>query len=1075
MRVICPACNSENPDAARFCNRCGTRLDTADGSQRTGTVQLRQVTVLVCDLVQSTELSNVLDYEDLLNVFHEFRNIVRSIAHEHSGYRLRFVGDGARVIFGHPDTREDATESAVRCGLALVDAIRALRCVHKPLELRVGIAFGTAVLGNEIEETALTDEAVVGTVAHLAARLMAVAPPSGVVIDHSTRKLIGGFFDCRDLGTLSLKGFEQGVRSWSALGETGVVSRHMARRTGVADDRLIGRDAEVACLHELWRQTASGRGCSVILVGDPGLGKSRLAHALDDVAQGDGATCLEIDCTPRTQNTPLFPVSILAHHMAGIEPSDSDQVALERGRTLLGQMIGIEADAAMPYLGPLFTSSEMAAGVSGESAELIRERTSGFILDVVNALAKSVPVLIRFEDLQWSDPTTATLLKRLVADSHDCSILTIITARSESDIAPLEFPHVTVMRLPPLNGTDSHALIRQVADGEHLSQRTVESIIARGEGVPLYLEELTRSVLDARRRDSSNETDAPPLPEIPATLQNVIQGRLDRRPALLGTTKAAAVMGREFSLQLLGEVLGAPLSELHNAVARLVDDGILILPDPKRPDSVRFKHSLIQEAVYQTLLRSERQQLHSRASDILMGPLAGTPHSSPDVLAYHLRSARRFEDAVRCLVAASADNIAKAAYMESVGHCRAGLALVDSLDEATTRTPLRRQLLIQLALALSAASGYAAPEVEEAYREARASCDDQSEPQTLYPTLRGIATFHLVRGDLALTHELSLQCLALAERAGRPEFAIDASMLHGYATYYFGRLADSRGALERCLAMYRAERGERFTYPAPQDAGTGAWGLLPTVAWLMGDAAAAEAAVAGGLEHVERLARPFDTAVVHAWIAGTRYTQRRFAEAADHARISAEVSERFGIRLWLATSRLMACLAEAALRPAPEALAVARQLCAGFDAAGIGLNASYYLLGIARGLVKMSDVDGARAVIAEGFRRADQSGESRMNAELMILQAELEPDAAVAGQGLAAALALAEEQGAVTTALRAALAVLERSGGNIGSERPGELLTMFNGDAPLPENWIPDQLRKAKQALQGLSAPAPKQ
>ncbi|MBL8528217.1 MAG: adenylate/guanylate cyclase domain-containing protein, partial [Burkholderiales bacterium] len=263
-------------------------------------MELRQVTVLFCDIVQSTELANALDPEDLLQVFDAFRQVVRTVARAHSGYRLRFIGDGARVIFGHPDTREDATESAVRCGLALVDAMRSTRVVHNTLDLRVGIAFGTAVLGDEIEETALTSEAVVGTVAHLAARLMAVAPPGGVVIDHSTRKLIGGFFDCRDLGTLRLKGFEDGVRGWLVSGETSVASRHEARRTRVAADCLIGRDAEVARLESLWRRATSGRCCAAILVGDPGVGKSRLAHALDDATRAEGATRLEFDCTPRT-------------------------------------------------------------------------------------------------------------------------------------------------------------------------------------------------------------------------------------------------------------------------------------------------------------------------------------------------------------------------------------------------------------------------------------------------------------------------------------------------------------------------------------------------------------------------------------------------------------------------------------------------------------------------------------------------------------------------------------------------------------------------------------------------------
>lgn len=1070
MSVICSACGTGNCDDARYCNRCGARLHVADkqGTQPDRAVELRQVTVLFCDIVQSTELANTLDPEDLLQVFDAFRQVVRTVARAHSGYRLRFIGDGARVIFGHPDTREDATESAVRCGLALVDAIRSTRLAHNTLDLRVGIAFGTAVLGDEIEETALTSEAVVGTVAHLAARLMAVAPPGGVVIDHSTRKLIGGFFDCRDLGTLRLKGFEDGVRGWLVCGETSVASRHEARRTRVAADCLIGRDAEVARLESLWRRATSGRCCAAILVGDPGVGKSRLAHALDDATRVEGATRLEFDCTPRTRNTPFFPVSVLARNMAGIEPADGDDVALQRGRALLARSIGAQVNSAMPYLGPLFTSSETTPGAAGESAELIRERTIGFTLDVVRALAKRAPLLIQFEDLQWSDPTTALLLQRFLAAPADLAILTIVTARLESDIAALELPHVHVMRLQSLGEIDSRTLIGQVAAGEYLSPRTLEWIIERGEGVPLYLEELTRSALEAAGRQPGRGSDPSPIQEIPATLQNVIQARLDRRPALRGTTQAAAALGREFSLPLLCEVLGQPRTEVHHAVARLVDDGILSLPDPRKPDRARFKHVLIQDAVYHTLLRTERQLLHSRVSDILMGQLAGTPDSSPDVVAYHLRAALRHEDAVRCLAVAGADNLARAAYGESIGHSRAGLALLDSIDNEVVRAVLRRQLLIQLGVALSATSGYAAPEVEETYRQARTLCDDRSEPAALYPIVRGLATFHLVRGDLGLAHELSLQCMALAEQATQPDLAIDALCIHGYTTLYRGRLADCRAVLERCLALYRAERGERFTYPVPQDAASAAWALLPTVAWLMGDAEAAERAVVAGLAHVERLARPFDAALLHAWLAGARYTQRRYAQAAEHARTSAGLSQQFGFSIWLATSTIMECLAEAALQASPEAIAKARCLCAGFDAAGVGLNASYYLLGIARGLARMDDVAGAREALTGALQRAEQSGESRMNAELLTFQAELETSDALAARRLAAALALAEEQGDVATALRAALAMLMRTGGDTLPFDVRAALRRLDGEGgePLPSNWMRDGLYQAKQALQ---------
>lgn len=1073
MNTICPGCAAPNPGRARFCNQCGARLAQAIEGQPDLNAELRQVTVLFCDLVRSTELANLLDYEDLMQVFQAFRDVVRRSALAHSGHRIRFAGDGARVIFGHPETREDATESAVRCGLELAVAMRAADCPGKPLDLRVGIAFGTAVVNDAVEETSSSGEAIIGSVAHLAARLMSSAPPGDVVIDHATRRLIGGFFDCRDLGVRRMKGFEHGVHVWSVAGETQLASRHAARRDWRIDDRMIGRDAEVRLLHSLWRRASSGLGGCVTFVGEAGIGKSRLAHALDAVVEADEAICLGVDCTPRTTTAPFFPISVLARHLAGIQDADSSALALRRGRRLLTRLVGRTAKASMPYLGPLFSASEGAASGLGESAEMVRERTIGLILDLLRRLAEQTPLLIRFEDLQWSDATSATLLQRLIEASVDRRTLVIVTARPETDLSGLKADHTEVLHLDPFDEASSRALIRQIVAGEDLPPATLDAIIRRGEGVPFYIEELTRNALEAPDPDEPSGTDTADAGDIPATLRNIIQGRLDRSPAQLNATKAAAVMGRELSLRLLCEVLDRSLSEVQQAVARLVDDGILIPPHHERPDSIQFKHSLTQEAVYNYLLRTERHRLHSRAADILMRQPAGTPYASSSVLAYHLRSAERFEDAVRCLLAASADNIAKAAYLESAGNCRSGLEVIDLLQEAATRMALRRQLLIQLGVALSATSGYAAPEVEEAYREARTCCDDQSDPAALYSTIRGLATFHLVRGDLSVYYDLSLQCLKLADQAKLPALSIDALGVYGYATYYFGNLADSRDALERCLALYQAEHGEQLEYPTPQDAATVAWSLLPTVAWLMGDARATETAVGAGIEHVERLGRPFDAAVLHSWLAGTRYTQRRYVEAAVHARTAAETSEKYGYSTWAATSRIMLRLSDAMLEPKPETLGEVQQLCAGFEAAGVGLNASYYLLGLARGLVRLGDANGARGVIGEALRRAAQCGESRNNAELLILQAGIEPDPATAEHLLASALTLAEEQGAVTTALRAALAMLKRRGDCAGPVKPDEASSALDGADPLPEGWIADRLREAKACLGTPPAAAP--
>lgn len=1029
------------------------------------------MSVLFCDIVDSTVLANRLDPEDLLAVFTKFREIVRSVTRKHSGFRLRFIGDGARIVFGHPDTREDATESAVRCGLAVAEEMRAAKLLpDHVLELRVGIASGTAVLDEDLEETAVTNEAIVGTVVHLAARLAAAAAPGAVIIDHATRKLVGRFFECRDLGLMRLKGFDEEVRAWQAVGETGIASRHAAHSLPEGAEQMVGRETELALLSRAWEETRAGRGTAVILLGEPGVGKSRLAHALDGGVLADKGTRLEFDCTPRTCNTPLYPVSVLARRLAGIAASDDRETAQERGRALLTRLVaGAEVDSAMHYLGPLFTGGETLGGPPGESPELVRERTIGFILDLVHALGAEGPILIQFEDLHWSDPTTYLLLQRIVGMSSNLPILTIVTARPGSDIESLRLLHVTVLPLQSLDDEASRTLIAQISVGDPLPHDTREWIVKRAEGVPLFLEELTRTAVEALGRvGGARGMIAAQAEDIPATLQNVIQARLDRRPAQRAVVQAAAVLGREFSLPLLRELMGGKAAVVHNAIARLIDDSVLDPPDPEsaeRTERVRFKHALIQDAVYQTLLRSDRQTLHSKVSDILVNQMAGTPDASPDVLAYHLKSALRFEDAARCLVGACADNLAKAAYVEAIGHAQGGLALLENVPDDRTRNVLRRQLLIQLGVALSATNGYAAPQVEETYRQARELCDDRSEPAALYPIVRGLATYYLVRGELEAAHERAVQCMALAEQSGRADLRIDALCLYAYPALYFGRSAECRDTLERCLELYRTEHGERFTYPVPQDAATTAWALMPTAAWMLGDAEGAEGAIVSGLEHVERLGRPFDKAVLLAWIAGVRYTQRRYAECAEYARQCGEISQRYGYATWLATAAMMGLLAEAAQRPSPDALSRVQQLCAEFAQAGVGLNASYYLHAIARGLARMGAKAHAREAIAQAMHVAEASKETRMNAELMILGAELESDEHLALEQYRAALEVAQDQGAVPTALHAALAVVRLRGSTEDREAAQACLTVLEGQGaePMPKGWLPDRWAWARE------------
>jgi len=617
---------------------------------------------------------------------------------------------------------------------------------------------------------------------------------------------------------------------------------------------------------------------------------------------------------------------------------------------------------------------------------------------------------------------------------------------------------MTLERLDDSTATD---LVRAVAQGQ-VSDEHVRRIVARCEGVPLVLEEVTRSALETASRVEDMTARSTHMGEIPTPLELVVQSRLSRWPALTSAVQAASVLGREFSVRLLDDLLSPDRStDLIEAIKLLAREGLFEGPVSSVDERVRFKHVMIGEAVYNTLLGVDRQRLHSRAADALAERYKGTPDAAPDVLAEHLRKASRFVEAIRTRLAASADTAARGAYVETEGHCEAALKLVDRVADDAERRMLQFRLLVQLGVALTGEHGYSSAKVEYAYRRAQSVCGDSAEAEMLYPIMRGLTAFNIVRGNLAAGYELSLQSLDVAERSQRPEFLIDALSVHCYAVFYYRSLEECRSWIKRCLALYREHGGEHLTYPNPQDAATSALALLPSVEWLLGDPEAAEAAVREGLAHVEQLGKDFDRAMLHSWIAGARYTQRRYLAAAQHAAIAVEISQRNGYREWHGVGGLLALMSQAALQPAPEALQQAAQICTAFAQEGVGLNASYYLWGLARGHARMGDPATAGYLLSEAFKRAEASQETRMNSELLILQAEIEPDDAKAARLLRDALSLANAQGTVATALRAAAALNVRSGGSAPDvELARATLDVLEGRAECPAQagWMRERL-----------------
>jgi class 3 adenylate cyclase len=1046
--------------------------DGAGEASRGQDAESRFATLVKLDIVDSTLISHRLSRSDRLELRRGFTSVVETVA-KPFGIKIEWEGDGALLTFGYPDVRIDAAEAAVRAGLQLVEAIRTVKVVPTvQLELRVGIASGPVTID-------LLSTALEGLAINKAERLKTAAAPGQVLIADDTRHLVRNFFEYEDLGSLPLKGFDGLTRVWRVVRATSVVSRFAAQRSVETPIAIVGREAALTRLSAAWADARAGRGSAVCLVGDAGNGKSRLARVALESAKRDRAVVLEVDCSPSTGNTPLQPVGVLLQRMAGIVAGASEDEKTAAATQLLTRLLSEpEIREALLYLGPLFGLQSTPIPLN-RTREQVRAQTIATIVAMFRALAVQSPVAFLCEDLHWADDTTAQVVQDVGQMIEDLRAILVIT-RWPKAVTPVDLDSVTAtfttIAVEPLPADIAADLVRAVA-GDSLSSERVGSIVSRCGGVPLLLEEVTHSILEEEDVRATFPRTAPlPASAVPPELQLVVESRLGRWPNLKSIVEAASVLGREFPVSLLEAMEPGRNNLVAEALTVFTDHGLFAPAVPDGHDRAAFKHALIRDAVYETLVSKEYLRgLHSRAADALRGHL-GTPDASPDVLAQHLRIAARLSEAITVRLAAAEDTFKRGAYVEAKGHCEAADTLIEEVSDTASTKGDAFRLCVLRGMVGAGIHGYSAEPVTIAYRAAERMFDDTRGPDLRYPVIRGLATAHLVRGDLATAYRYSLDGLDLAERSNRPDYRIDAMSVLSYTTLYFGRLEDCRSWIEHCLDLYDSDAGETFRYPVPQDAKTAALALLPTAAWLLGDAGGAEEAIERGLTHVDRLGREFDKALLHGWIAGTRFTQRRYGEALQHAGIAYTLGHEHKFQEWEAVGGMMALLSQSALQPSPDAIAQAIAAGQAFKANGIGLNGSYFLWGVAIGMVRAGNSEGARAMLGFALDAAAASQETRMNPEIWMLMAEIEVDREKAFRLLMDAFNLAQTQGAVANALRAACALMLRNGGDEAARERGRAAQDFldgraKPDADQPQ-WMPEELARLRPLVRLLQPAA---
>ena len=782
------------------------------------TAERRQVTVMFSDLVGSTALAARMDPEDLREVISAYQNCVAETVRRFDGFVARYMGDGVLVYFGYPRAHEDDAERAVQAGLELIAAVTALASPVS-LQTRVGIATGLVVIGSLIGSGEAQERGIVGETPNLAARLQEIAAPNTVVIEESTRKLVGNFFELENLGGRDLKGIPRSVQIWTPLRAKLVESRFEALHpTGLTT--LIGREKELGLLMRLWSKAKSGEGQVVLLSAEAGIGKSRLTAALLESIAREPHTRLRYFCSAQHTHSALSPWINQLERTAGFEHSDSPQEKLSKLDALLGQSIhDPEYVAVLANL--LALPHDDHYPLQDLTPQKRKEKTFAALLAQLDGLAARQPVLIVFADVHWIDPSSLELLAATVKHVPQLRALLLVTARPQFVPPWASYPHRTAIALTRLDRRDSAALILQLTGGKTLPKGVMDQILAHTDGIPLFIEELTKMVLESgllREQDGGYGVEGPLPPlAIPTTLQASLTARLDRLSPVREVAQIGAAAGREFHYELLMAVAGLPKQKLNDALNQLVRSE-LIFCRGKIPHAVyTFKHALVRDAAYAGLLKGRRVHLHGAIAKVLEQEFPEVLQTQPEIVAYHYTEARSYEKAVQYWYQAGKRSAARSAHNEAVGHLTQGLTQLPNIDDPMLRN--KSELLLQTGLgnSLRAIKGWSTDSVKQAYTRALQLCKETGLDEHVFPAVFGLWAWNFLRPPLDEAQALAKHLLKIAGNLDDSVYKVLAHEALGLTLFAQGKFAAAHTELQRSISLCEDSKAPAYLDLSAQD------------------------------------------------------------------------------------------------------------------------------------------------------------------------------------------------------------------------------------------------------------------
>ncbi len=1039
----CSNCQYENPGEAAFCMKCGTRLAESEVNatsklQKTSEAEHRQLTVIFCDLVGSTALSEQLDAEDLREVIRSYQDVCASAVSRFEGYIAKYIGDGVLIYFGYPIAHEDDAQRAIHCGLAIVDQVKRLaKRLQKEkgidLKVRLGVHTGPVIAGEMGSGDTREEHAIVGKTPNIGARIEGIAEANSVVMSSDTYRLIKDDFVCRSMGFHTLKGISEPMEVYQALHETGVQDR--LDKTASVKERvpLVGRDQELQEILKRWEHIENGLGQLVLLKGEPGLGKSRLVKEFREQIVNQAHTEQECRCSPYHHNSVLYPLVNLLVKILQLHPEDPPASKLDKLEEFLSEY-ELPLSEAVPLIADLCSLSlEERYSPLQTTPQKIREKTLEVLANLLVEMAKRRPMLFIIEDLHWSDPTTQEFLNLLINRLSTVPILALLTFRPVF-LPPWPLENFTTsIQLSSLSLEVIKPIIDGLAGGKSLPDEVLQQLIAKTDGVPLFVEELTKMVLESgllEEQENSYELTAPlPTLAIPATIQGSLMARLDRLDSAKEIAQLGAVLGREFSYSWIQKLSSLEETALQHELQKLVDAELLDQEDVPPQANYMFRHALVQDTAYQSLLKSKRAQVHREIANLLETKFPEITQNQPEFIAYHYSEGNMIEQAVKFWENAGKLALQRSAIAEAINHLNEGLRLVKMLPETPEQMRQEIELQMTLAMAMSLTPDMVSPKVGAVYTRTRELSEQLEDPRWLFRVLCGQANlYNTPKGELREICKYGERCMEAAEKLNDTALRIEAHHMLWTAKLHLGDCLGADIHASAIKACYNPDLHHELTYLySGHDPGVCSNTCSAWIKWELGypDQALQRAQYAVSL--ADQVGHPMSHGFAKHYITLIHYLRGEFRQAEERAQIQIAYCEEHGIFLWELLGRiLLGATMVAQGKDISQGIEMSQNGLDFFQTSGFNIMLPFFFSLAAEAYRDAGQIEQGLKTLEEGLAFAQNSEEQlhvpelfRLKGELLLMQSDTEENQQLAESLFKLALERASQQQTKSLELRA--------------------------------------------------------